>query len=202
MPVSEMELNEALSRAASLMTPEGQRRIEHAKQQNKGNYDQNGDYMQPSGAHNMRRTINENIGFNANASSSLPKAIRESILSNPINNDELSILDSINYQPAPRPQKQESYVNETYSAPQQYVPFTPPQPQYIPQPQLSIDYNYIRAIVNECVQANLKQIKEELLNESSLKAIRLGAENKIQLIDNKNNLYESKLEYKKNLTKK
>ena len=48
----------------------------------------------------------------------------------------------------------------------------------------------------------MKQIKEELLNESSLKLIRLSGENKIQLVDNKNNLYESKLEYKKNITKK
>ena len=67
---------------------------------------------------------------------------------------------------------------------------------------LTIDYNYIRSIVNECIQANLKQIKEEILKESTLKVVRLGGENKIQLIDNKNNLYESKLEFKRNLSKK
>jgi hypothetical protein len=67
---------------------------------------------------------------------------------------------------------------------------------------MTVDYNYIRSIVNECIQSNLKQIKEEILKESTLKVVRLGGENKIQLIDNKNNLYESKLEFKKNLNKK
>ena len=46
------------------------------------------------------------------------------------------------------------------------------------------------------------KIKEEILKESTLKTVRLGGENKIQLIDNKNNLYESKLEFKRNLNKK
>ena len=67
---------------------------------------------------------------------------------------------------------------------------------------LNIDYNYIKHIVNECIKENLQEIKNELLKENTLKTIRLGGENKIQLIDNKNNLYESKLEFKKNLVKK
>ena len=67
---------------------------------------------------------------------------------------------------------------------------------------MSVDYNYIRSIINECIQTNLQQIKNEILQESQLKAIRIGGENKIQLIDNKNNLFESKLEFKKNISKK
>ena len=67
---------------------------------------------------------------------------------------------------------------------------------------MGIDYNYIRSIVNECIRANMQQIKEELLNESSLKMVRLSGGNKIQLVDNKNNLYESQLEFKKNISKK
>ena len=67
---------------------------------------------------------------------------------------------------------------------------------------MMVDYNYIRAIVNECIQANMQKIKEEILNESALKAIRMGDGNKIQLIDNKNNLYESVLSFKKNISKK
>ena len=35
MAVTEMELNEALSRAAALMSPEGQRQIEFAGRQNR-----------------------------------------------------------------------------------------------------------------------------------------------------------------------
>ena len=53
----------------------------------------------------------------------------------------------------------------------------------------------------QCIQTNLQQIKNEILQESQLKAIRIGGENKIQLIDNKNNLFESKLEFKKNISK-
>jgi hypothetical protein len=97
-----------------------------------------------------------------------------------------SVLDMLGYMP-----KQQEVIKETQQPIYQ-------QPQYTP----SIDYNYIRTIINECIQANLQQIKEEILKESSLKAIKLGAENKIQLIDNKNNLYESKLEFKRSLTKK
>lgn len=206
MPISEMELKEALKRASSLMTEEGQRKINNVAKMNNGNFDNNGDFTQPIESQNMRKMVQENKDFiKPNPHSKLPKAIQESMLKKPIDNSMLdydnnttsehSVLDSINYMP-----KTQQMVQETYTAPAPQYNYQ--QPHYIPQPQMSIDYNYIRAIVNECVQANLKLIKEEILNESSLKAIRIGGENKIQLIDTKNNLYESKLEYKKNLTKK
>ena len=145
--------------------------------------------------------------------SKLPKAIQESLKSNYIDTSmseysaEGSVLDSLGYTPTPKQPIQENYMYETYSpAPQPSYNPTPqpayyqpaPQQQYAPQ----IDYNYIRAIVNECIQTNMQKIKEELLQESSLKMVRLGGENKIQLIDNKNNLYESKLEFKRNISKK
>lgn len=212
MAVTEMELNEALSRAASLMSPEGQRQIEFAGRQNRNSYDVDGGYVQPTASRGMREsrpaaTLNRPM---QNNTSKLPKVIRESITNNPLDDvmNEYStggsILDSIGY--TPKQQKeyvQEAYVPEQYasSAPQP-VYYQPQQPQYIPQPALGIDYNYIRAIVNECVQANIQQIKEEILKESALKTIRIGGENKIQLIDNKNNLYESRLEFKKNISKK
>lgn len=218
MAVTEMELNEALSRAASLMSPEGQRQIEYAGRQNRNNYDDDGGFMQPSASRGLRETKPAAPAMNRpqpNRASKLPKAIMESIANNPLDDvmNEYStggsVLDTLGYTPKPqRTPIQEQYVPETYSAPEQYA--TPVQPyyqpvqqqQYMPQPMMGIDYNYIRAIVNECVQANMKQIKEEILKESALKTIRLGGENKIQLIDNKNNLYESRLEFKKNLSKK
>jgi hypothetical protein len=167
--------------------------------------------MQPSESYNMRKTMVGNRNFKPNPHSSLPKAIQESISKNPMDcyapeqsSSDYSILDSINYVPKANTQRQtlqETMAHDTYTnaAPQYYAP---PQQQYVSQPQFTIDYNYIRAIVNECISSKFKQIKEELLNESSLKVVRLGGENKIQLIDNKNNLYESKLEYKRNLNKK
>lgn len=212
MAVSEQELNEALNRAAALMSPEGQRQIEFAGRQNANSYDSDGNYTKASG-YRYERTTNNITPKNTQKvnmrESGLPRAILESINQNPLNDvmSEYSvsgsILDNIDYTPKQQQREhvQESYVTEQYRTPV-YEQTYQSQPQYIPQPQMTIDYNYIRAIVNECVQANIKQIKEELLKESTLKAIRLGSENKIQLIDNKNNLYESKLEFKKNLTKK
>ena len=213
MAVSEMELNEALTRAASLMSPEGQRRIEASSRANKGNFSGEGDYIQPAASHGMRGTRPQPMGApTANPSSKLPKAILESMSNNPIDapaseyNPGTSILDTLGYTPQPAPKRQpvnEAYMYEQqYTAPQpQYYP--PQQLQYAPQPQImGIDYNYIKAIVNECIKANMQQIKEELLKESALKMVRLSGGNKIQLIDNKNNLYESQLEFKKNISKK
>jgi hypothetical protein len=176
---------------------------------NSGYFDGQGDFTQPTESLNMRKTVVEQNNFKkVNPNSGLPKAIQESMMKNPINDSmsdlsfsETPAFDTTDFVPKQKIQKQnvqENVMHETYSAPQYYTQ----QPQYIPQQPMMIDYNYIRAIVNECVQANLKQIKEEILNESKLKAIRIGGENKIQLIDTKNNLYESKLEYKKNLSKK
>ena len=214
MPVTEMELNEALGRAAALMSAEGQRQIEFAERQNRNSYDGDGTYNQPSGSRGMGQTAAPARRPMKANESKLPRAIMESIANNPLDDvmNEYStggsVLDTLNYTPKPqRTQIQEQYVPETYTPqaqPSMYQQpmYQAPQPQYMPQAAPGIDYNYIRAIVNECVQANMRQIKEEILKESSLRAIRLGSENKIQLIDNKNNLYESRLEFKKNISKK
>ena len=208
MAVTEMELNEALNRAASLMSPQGQQAINYASKMNAGKFDNDGGYIQPHGSHGIGKTkpMNYTQPLNSNRSSNLPKVIQESIMRNPLNvysneySSEGSVLDTINYKPATPPRQQvlqEEYMYEHPTAPLQ------PQPQYYQQqPTLGVDYNYIRTIVNECIQANMERIKEEILKESSLKTLRLGAENKIQLIDNKNNLYESKLEFKRNISKK
>ena len=192
MAVTEMELAEALNRASALMSTEGQRKINSQAKQKQGSFDLEGNYI---GSYSNNYQTHTPITPNKN--SKLPKVIQESILNHPIDDtmNEFSstggsgsgsVLDMLGYMP-----KQQEVIKETQQPIYQ-------QPQYAP----SIDYNYIRTIINECIKANLQQIKEEILKESSLKAIRLGAENKIQLIDNKNNLYESKLEFKKSLTKK
>lgn len=211
MAVSEKELNEALNRAALLMSPEGQQKIEFAGRQNRNNYDEDRNYYQPSGSQGMGRNMSSYTSQKQMTESRLPKAIMDSIRSNPLDNVQSeystagSILDNIDYTPKRREPIQENYVHETYSPVQQPVYQQQPmyhQPQqYMAQP-MGIDYNYIRAIVNECVQANIQAIKAEILKESALKTIRIGGENKIQLIDNKNNLYESRLEFKKNISKK
>jgi hypothetical protein len=207
MAISEMEMSDVLKRAAALMSPEGEQQIEYARKMNRNSFDEEGGYSQPSGSNNMSKNARVTTTPTPNRHSKLPKAIQESIMSNPLNDTaneysmQGSVLDNINCSA----QKENSPMQETYqynysNEPSQIYQQKPQQVQYMPQMQ--IDYNYIRSIVNECIQANIKQIKEEILKESTLKAIRVGGENKIQLIDNKNNLYESKLEFKKNLNKK
>lgn len=207
MAISEMEMSDVLKRAAALMSPEGEQQIEYARKMNRNSFNEEGGYSQPSGSNNMSKNARVTTTPTPNRHSKLPKAIQESIMSNPLNDTaneysmQGSVLDNINYSA----QKENSPMQETYqynygNEPSQIYQQKPQQVQYIPQMQ--IDYNYIRSIVNECIQANIKQIKEEILKESTLKAIRVGGENKIQLIDSKNNLYESKLEFKKNLNKK
>ena len=211
MGISEQEFQDVINRASYLMSPEGQQKINSAKQANTNNFDSDGNYMQPVSSRGMgRNNIPMNMPTNT-TNTKLPKVIAESLASMPIDYGGYgSVIDDFNFtpktKPAYEPTIQEGYNN--YSHQQQNTPIPQQsyynQPQYTPQPQqmYGIDYNYIRSIVNECVQNNLQQIKEELLKESSLKTIRLGKDNKIQLIDNGNNLFESKLEFKKNITKK
>ena len=200
MAVTEQELNEALNRAALLMSNEGQRRIDIARKQNVNNFDNDGVFIAPSGMANNLRMQQPTQQPRMNSNSKLPKVIQESMVQHPIDNtmneysNGGSVLDAIGYKPTQNIVQEQQYT----------VPLQPQMqaPTYYQQPMMNIDYNYIKAIVNECIQANLQQIKEELIKENTLKTIRVGGENKIQLIDNKNNLYESKLEFKRNLTKK
>ena len=208
MAITEMELNEALNRASALMSPEGQRQIERANKLNNNNFTKDSNYRQSTMSQGMGYYTNESVQIPRKGNCKLPKVIQESILNNPISTAtneysmEGSILDAIGYN---KPQANYQQAQETRVFENSNGYYTQPNisaPQYTPQPIPSIDYNYIRTIVNECVQANLQKIKEEILKESSLKTIRLSNENKIQLIDNKNNLFESKLEFRKNITKK
>lgn len=196
--ITEQDLGAVLNRARGLMGPEGEAKINEATKRNSKNFtaDSNGDitFTQPTASKGMS-TMRQNNEVNNSATSKLPKAIMESLMNNPIepsSNVGGSVLDAITYA---QPQRQ--VVTEAQYVPQQQPVYTQ-VPQYAP---LAIDYNYIRSIVNECVQANMQKIKEEILNESSLKLVKLSNGNKIQLVDNKNNLYESTLTFKKNLNK-
>lgn len=68
-----------------------------------------------------------------------------------------------------------------------------------------VDYTIIKAIVNECIQSNIESLKKVALNESTnmnkFVGMKMGDGNKIQFIDNKGNLYEGVLKFKKKLTK-
>ena len=71
---------------------------------------------------------------------------------------------------------------------QQYTP----QPQYQPQApvaQTTIDYNYIKYLVSECIKEHVNQLNES----ASLSGIKLVGGGKIQFTDSKGNVFEGVL---------
>ena len=67
-----------------------------------------------------------------------------------------------------------------------------PQPQYqqqAPVAPATIDYNYIKYLVNECIKENMMQLNES----ASLSGIKLVGGGKIQFTDSKGNVFEGVL---------
>lgn len=122
------------------------------------------------------------------AESNLPDAIKKMMIENPIDvtpmNPHKSVLSGLNIQ---SPKRQEN-IKETY------------------QPQINnnggIDYSLIKLIIEECVDRKMKEyMGKQSLNENTLKTIGLS-EGKIKLVDNKGNVFMSKLEYQGNINDK
>jgi hypothetical protein len=204
------DLNSILKSAQFLMSEEGQKQIDFAAKSNTFGDDLDLSTNIPSQYRGAGKLLNENKNTSSNtmseekaASLGIPMSVfREmekdygegGILSGTpsiMTESSGSVLDGVRLNPSPR--KQEPIVEQRY---------TPtPQPQ-IPTGTAGVDYTIIKAIVEECIKRNIEEIKTSILQESSLKRVRLGEGNKIQLVDNKGNLYESTLEYKKNILKK
>jgi hypothetical protein len=203
------DLNSILKSAQFLMSEEGQKQIDFAAKSNTFGDDLDLSTNVPSQYRGAGKLLNENkntsntMSEEKAASLGIPMSVfREmekdygegGILSSTpsiMTESSGSVLDGIRLNPSPR--KQEPIVEQRY---------TPtPQPQ-IPTGTAGVDYTIIKAIVEECIKRNIEEIKTSILQESSLKRVRLGEGNKIQLVDNKGNLYESTLEYKKNILKK
>ena len=204
------DLNSILKSAQFLMSEEGQKQIDFAAKSNTFGDDLDLSTNVPSQYRGAGKLLNENKNASSNtmseekaASLGIPMSVfREmekdygegGILSGTpsiMTESSSSVLDGVRLNPSPR--KQEPIVEQRY---------TPtPQPQ-IPTGTAGVDYTIIKAIVEECIKRNIEEIKTSILQESSLKRVRLGEGNKIQLVDNKGNLYESTLEYKKNILKK
>lgn len=203
------DLNSILKSAQFLMSEEGQKQIDFATKNNTFGDDLDLSTNIPSQYRGAGKLLNENkntsnvMSEEKAASLGIPMSVfREmekdygegGILSGTpsiMTESSGSILDGVKLTPSPR--RQEPIVEQRY---------TPtPQPQ-IPMGTAGVDYTIIKAIVEECIKRNIEEIKASILQESSLKRVRLGEGNKIQLVDNKGNLYESTLEYKKNILKK
>jgi hypothetical protein len=192
------DLNSILDSAKFLMSEEGQRQINFAAKNN--NFDGNEDGFSVNthvpdkykGTSNSIKEQKMNFSEDMAAKMNLPKSILEAMEED---YGEGGMLSSKNTNAV----LTETVIHETTSAPR-YNP-QPQSQQYIPSNN-GIDYTIIKAIVEECVKRNLEGIKESILSESALKTVRLGGNNKIQLVDSKGNLYESTLTFKKNISKK
>lgn len=117
----------------------------------------------------------------------MPSFIKESMESNPIDTRALSDnpLDRMDLS---------GLMRETSQAP------APVQTQVaIPT---GIDYSIIRAIINECLDTKLAELKKQPINENAvLKTIGLK-EGKIRIVDNKGNIFAAKLEKEGNINDK
>lgn len=167
----------ALTKARALMTPEGQSKI----QSNHGkalveNYNY-GDYNLDMVTQPTYITETPNTGP---SQSKLPKAIMESMMTTQIDTSCLAPSDNL-----------ESLMNKV----QQNISQQPAQQvmteeRIVPSNTSGIDYNYIKHIIEECIDRKFREI-----NESTLKGVKLK-EGKIMLVDNGGNVFHANLEYK------
>ena len=113
--------------------------------------------------------------------SKLPKAIMESMMTTQIDTSCLAPSNDL---------------NNLMKKVQQNMPQQPQQTQMVTEERImpsnasGIDYNYIRTIIEECIDRKFKE-----LNENTLKGVKLK-EGKIMLVDNSGNIFHANLEYK------
>ena len=126
----------------------------------------------------------------AGINTKLPKNILESMINNPINVTPPSVLDAVDTEelerstPAPIQRRR---LNEAAPV-QQAMPMMQPA---------GIDSNYLKFLVKEAVKECMDEMKAEVLNESTLRGLKIGGGNKIMLIDQKGNLFEAQMTLKK-----
>lgn len=207
------DLNSILKSAQFLMSEEGQRQIDFASKNNTFGDDLDLSTNVPSQYVGAGKIIKEskaisngekNISKEKADAMGLPLSLLREIekdygeggilssVPNITTESSGSVLDTVNLNRTPQ-YKQEPVVEQRYN----------PTPQTtIPTGTPGIDYTIIKAIVEECIKRNMEEIKQSILSESTLKRVKLAEGNKIQLVDNKGNLYESTLEFKKNILKK
>jgi hypothetical protein len=110
--------------------------------------------------------------------SRMQEFIKQSMLEHHIDTSSLgntSVLDTLNIKPQRRNVQKRTVMSEQTNAAQ----------------NSTIDYNIIKAIVNECLN---EYFSKQPLNESAtLKTIGLSNGN-ISIVDNKGNVYKAKLE--------
>lgn len=175
MAIDPNKMVTALNKARLLCQPEGQEMINEVSKNVDIRYDDTdydsyltsipSEYMQPQ------------VSSEGQAGSKLPKAIMESMMSNPIDTSSLdpngmnAVMREVEKQ---MPVKKPQVIKE-----EKIIPAT-----------TGVDYALIKQIVEECIDRKLKT-----LTENNLKGIKLK-EGKIALVDNSGNVFQATLEYK------
>ena len=144
------------------------------------------------------------LNFNTQSAQRLPKAILDSIKSNPLDESHLapssSILDELN-----RATGGKVFESTPVKQPQQ-VQQSQQKAQTVENSTGGVDYGMIRMICEETMRKYVGALKKTILNEAKqnsndstnmLKAMKIG--NKFSFITNDGNIYEAKLVLKGNV---
>ena len=194
MAISAEQLAKSLNAAQHLMSSEGQQKINEAR----NNFADSGynttpyeyDYNTIIGGQYIQENTQRSTGGNMTPSNSkLPQAIVESMMNHQIDTSCLDPNGMTNVmklveQNAPQVKKQ--VIKED---------------KVIPSAASGIDYSLIKTIVNECISSQMENIKQTLLNESTVKAFTIKDGNKVQFLSKNGDLYEGELKLKKRKTK-
>ena len=187
--MNETQMNNILNRASQLMNDERFNAIvESTKATSDGSGNiisvDKGGYTRPSDDSVFYNDIKE---LSSNGKTGLPQEILESFRKMPSLSGDANIqqigLNDLN-------------INIPKQQPQQVIK----ENIYTPN-NTNIDYSIIKAIVNECISSQMENIKQSLLNESTVKAFTIKDGNKVQFLSKNGDLYEGELKLKKRKTK-
>lgn len=132
---------------------------------------------------NANAPLSSNISKSAYENSKIPEFIKKSMMEHKIGTDSLD--SSLNEALSIASEKKTTALNEVVKTPTKVEPVG-----------FSIDYNYIKYIVSECIREELK--KQPLNEGTNLKQIGLS-DGKIKLVDNKGNIFTAQLQYDGNI---
>lgn len=187
--MNETQMNNILSRASQLMNDERFNSIVESTRivsDGEGNIleSERGSYKKPSDNTDYYNDIKD---LSSNGKSGLPQEILESFRKMP------SLSGEVNMQ-------QRTLNDLNISIPKQQPQQVIRENIYAPN-NTNIDYSIIKAIVNECISSQMENIKQSLLNESTVKAFTIKDGNKVQFLSKNGDLYEGELKLKKRKTK-
>lgn len=105
-----------------------------------------------------------------------------------------AIIESFNARNKVQNEVPQASINETFT-------YTPPQVQHT-SPSQSVNYDIIKALIDESISRHLNEIRQTLINENvnTMKGFSFSEGNKVTFVDKRGNIYEGKLQLKKKAT--